>query len=228
MGNIKYKQSGYTIPELTVSIVIMGILITSLLAFITYYFSNVTRNNAFVEMSTDSQNLLRATVEQLRYGAGVRQTNTIDDPSVAGTPPDSPEWNTSNSNFVIIIAVPAIDSDRNYIIDSSTGSPYNNELVYFKSETTLYRRSLAHPDAAGNTLRTSCPAGLVSPTCPADNRLVENLDDMVFTLYDQDNNLTADPLLARSVKIDLALEKETFGQPLTLDNSIRVTLRNTF
>ena len=223
MGNTKRNSLGYTVPELAVSIVVLGILITSLLAFTTYYFVNVTRNNAFVTMSADSQNLLRAMVEQLRYGAGVRQSNTITD---ANAPVGG--WNTSNANFVIIIAVPAEDSDDNYIIDEATGSPYNNELVYFKSGTTLYRRTLAHPDANGNTFRTSCPAGSVSESCPPDSKLVESLEDMVFTLYDQDNNITTDPLLARSVKIDLALEKETFGQPLTLDNSIRVTLRNTF
>ncbi|MEX0881357.1 MAG: hypothetical protein WEC17_02230 [Candidatus Saccharimonadales bacterium] len=223
MGSTKNKNLGYTVPELTISIVILGILIVSLFSFSTYYFTNVTRYNSFVEMSADAQNLLRATVEQLRYGAGVRQSNTVSDPNapVGG-------WNTSNASFVIIIAVPAIDSDRNYIIDSATGSPYNNELVYFKDGTTLYRRTLAHPDAVGNTLKTSCPEALSSPSCPADNKLVENLDSMVFTLYDQDDATTTDPLLARSVKIDLGLEKKSFGNPLTLDNSIRVTLRNQF
>lgn len=213
---------GYTIPELTVSMVVLGILLTGLLYFSTYYFSSVSRYNAFVEMSTDSQNLLRATVEQLRYGAGVRQSNTITDPHApAGG------WNTSNSNFVIIIAVPAIDANRDYIIDSATGSPYNNELVYYKSGTSLLRRTLAHPNATGNTLTTSCPASAATAGCPADIKLVENLESMVFTLYNQDDALTSDPLQARSVKIDLGLRKKSFGT-LALDNSIRVTLRNRF
>jgi len=221
--SIRDKNFGYTIPELTVSIVVLGILIVSLFAFSTYYFTNVTRYNEFVQMSADSQNLLRATIEQLRYGAGVRQSNTTSDPNapVGG-------WNTSNANFVIVIAVPAIDTNRNYIIDSATGSPYNNELVYFKDGTILYRRTLAHPDAVGNTLKTSCPEAQSSPSCPADNKLIENLNTMVFTLYDQDDATTTDPLLARSVKIDLGLQKKSFGNPLTLDNSIRVTLRNRF
>jgi len=223
LGNIKRKRFGYTVPELTISIVVLGILIIGLFSFATYYFTSVTRYSSFVEMSVDAQNLLRATVEQLRYGAGVRQSNTISDPNgpIGG-------WNTSNANFVIIIAVPAIDANRNYIIDSATGSPYNNELVYFKNGTTLYRRSLANPDAVGNTLKTSCPATLATDSCPADARLVENLDSMVFTLYDQDDVITTDPLLARSVLISLGLKKKSFGTPLTLDNSIRVTLRNRF
>lgn len=217
------NTKGFTIPELVISITLIGVISVSLLAIFVNYFTIITRNNMVIDMTVDSQNLLRSTVEELRYGAGVRQANTIADPN---GPPGG--WNTSNANFVIIIAVPAIDNNRNYIIDSDTGSPYNNELVYFKEGTTLYKRTLAHPDATGNTLQTSCPSASAGPSCPADKKLIEHVESMVFTLYDQDDATTADPLLARSVKIDLSMERDTFGEPLTLDNSIRVTLRNTF
>jgi len=153
----------------------------------------------------------------------VRQTNSIaDSHAPAGG------WNTGNENFVIIIAVPAVDSSNNYIIDTATGSPYNNELVYFKQANTLYRRKLAHPGAVNNTMKTTCPASSVSSTCTADTKLIEHVEDMSFTLFDQDDNTTADPLLARSVNVELTMKRDTFGAPLTLDNSIRVTLRNRF
>src|SRR4029453_11116135 len=102
-----------------ISITLMGIISVSLLAIITNYFVTITRNNLMIDMTVDSQNLLRSAVEELRYGAGVRDPNTISDPNGPGG-----GWNTSNANFVIIIAVPAVDSNRDYIIDSSTGSPY--------------------------------------------------------------------------------------------------------
>jgi hypothetical protein len=200
----------------------MAILLVSVLAIFTNYFVVTTRTNTLIDMTTDSQSLLRTAVEELRYGAGVRQTNAITDANMPSG------WNTSVANFVIIIAVPAVDSDRNYIIDSLTGSPYMNELVYYKSGTILYKRILAHPDATGNSLTTSCPPASASSTCPSDRRMAENVNDMVFTLYDQDNATTADPLLARSVLITLSLQKDTFGEPLTYDNSIRITLRNTY
>lgn len=217
------NTKGFTIPELVISITLIGIISVSLLAIFVNYFTIITRNNMVIDMTVDSQNLLRSTVEELRYGAGVRQANTIADPN---GPPGG--WNTSNANFVIIIAVPAIDSNRNYIINSDTGSPYNNELVYFKEGSILYKRTLAHPNATGNSLKTSCPAASAGPSCPADKKLIEHVEDMVFTLYNQDDATTTDPLLARSVKIDLSMKRDTFGEPLTLDNSIRVTLRNTF
>jgi hypothetical protein len=187
------------------------------------YFTVVTRNNILIDMTADSQNLLRSTVEELRYGAGVRQTNAISDPNAPGS-----GWNTSNANFVIIIAMPALDSDENYIIDTDTGNPYNNEFVYFKQGATLYKRTLAHPSASGNSTTTSCPEAIATSVCPADKKLIENVNDMVFDLYDQDDVTTNDPLLARSVRINLSMERDTFGEPLTLDNNIRVTLRNNF
>lgn len=208
-----------------VSITLISLISVGLFTIIFNYFANITRSNAFAEMTLDSQNLLRVTVEELRYGAGVRQTNIIDDPSLAGM---GSEWNTSNTNFVIIIAVPAIDSNRDYIINPATGAPYNNELVYFKQGRFLFVRTLANPSASGNRLTSSCPIASASPTCPPDRQLIEYINDMVFTLYDQDDAITADTALARSVKIDLSMERRTFGDPLLLNNSIRVTLRNTY
>lgn len=221
-ANIK-NQSGFTITELVMSISLIGIISVSLMSAITYYFVYVTRNNIVVDMTNDSQNVLRSAVEELRYGSGVRQTNSIAD---SNSP--SGGWNTGNSNFVIIFSVPAVDSSNNYIIDTATGNPYNNELVYFKQGTDLFRRKLANPAATGNTLKTSCPAASVSTNCPSDTKLIEHLDNMTFNLYDQDDNSTTDPLLARSVKVNLFMKRDTFGQPLLLDNSIRVTLRNAF
>ncbi len=221
--NIKHRSSaGFTIVELTVSITLLGIILVSVLAVVTNYLVLITRNETLVNMTVDSQNLLRASVEELRYGAGVRQTNSITDTNQPSG------WNTSNAAFVIIIAVPALDTDREYIIDSSTGKPYSNELVYFKQGTVLYKRTLAHPSASGNSRTTSCPAASATPSCPSDRVLNENTKDMVFTLYDQDDAITNDALLARSVRINLLLEQDTFGQPISFENSIRVTLRNQF
>lgn len=223
MSGSKRTSEGFTLLELLVVITVTSLLAIVFMDSATNFFSVVTRNNAANDLTTTSQNLLRSTVETLRVGDGVRQINTIND---ANAPVGG--WSTSNQNFVIIIASPALDSSRNYIIDPNTGSPYMNELVYYKNDLLLMQRALAHPDAAGNMLKTSCPAELATAQCPADKQLAEYVENMVFTLFDQDDNLTNDPLLARSVKIDLAMERDLSGSPLTLSNSIRVTLRNRF
>lgn len=222
--NTNYSnQSGYTLPELVVTMSVFAILSVGLLTIMMTFFTTIIRNTKFVDMTVASQNFLRTTQENMRYGAGVRSINTISD---ANAP--SGGWNTSNSIFVIIIAVPAVDSDREYIIDSLTGEPYMNELVYYRDGNNLMQRTLAHTGAVGNSLTTSCPASLASSSCPADKQLLEHLDTIDFTFYDQDNATTVDPLLARSVVVDLDVSQDSFGDPLTLGNTVRVTLRNRF
>jgi len=222
-GNNNRWQAGFTLTELIVTITTFAIIGVVFLGLTVNYFVVITRNNELAEMTINSQNLLRTTVENIRLGDGVRQTNQISDPNApAGG------WNTSNSAFVIVIAVPAVDSSHDYIIDSATGSPYMNELVYYKNGTDLMERILANPSAAGNTLHTTCPASIATPSCTADPLLADYVSSMTFTLYDQDAAQTSDPMLARSVKINLTMERNAPGEPLNLYTSTQVTLRNRF
>jgi type II secretory pathway pseudopilin PulG len=217
------REGGYTLVELTVAVTVMGIIGVAFIGVIAHYFVVISRSNAQTEMTLASQNLLRTTVENIRYGDGVRQTNQIPD----GNGPAG-GWNTNNSAFVIIIAVPALDNSRNYIIDPNTGSPYMNELVYYKNGSTLYRRVLANPLATGNRMKTTCPPAAATTLCRADSLLAEYVNDMNFTLYDQNGATTTAATSARSVKIDLSMQRNAPGDPITVSNSIRVTLRNRF
>lgn len=217
------SRAGFTIVEVMVAVSVMAIIGVVYIGLVANYFVVITRNNELAEMTINSQNLLRVTVENIRFGNGVRQANQITDPNAP-----SGGWNTSNSNFVIIIAVPAVTKSHVYIIDPLTGSPYMNELVYYKNGTTLMKRILANPGATGNNLVTTCPPGLVTSTCPLDPQLATYVSAMTFTLYDQNAVLTTIPSLARSVAISLTMQRNAPGQPLNVTNSIRVTLRNRF
>jgi hypothetical protein len=211
------------LPELAIYITVGTVLMLAFFSALTNYFILTARNNASIEMTSSSQSLLRATVDALRLGDGVRPANTITDPNAP-----TGGWNTGNSDFVIVIETPAFDTDRNFIINPDTGDPYMNEMVYYKNNNSLLRRNLANPDAAGNTFRTSCPSNQATPSCPADAVLAEHVESIAFTLYDQNNNLISDPASARSILISLALQRNVFGDLVSFDNSIRVTLRNKF
>lgn len=217
------SQAGFTLVEMTVAVSVMAIIGVVFLGIVANYFVVISRNNELAEMTIQSQNLLRTTVENIRFGDGVRQTNQNPD---ANAPTGG--WNTSNSSFVIIIAVPALDSSKQYIIDPNTGSPYMNELVYYKSGSTLMERILANPSASGDTLHTTCPSNLVTSTCTADPTLANYVNSMTFTLYDQDAVQTSVATNARSVAINLSMQRNAPGNPITVSNNIRVTLRNRF
>lgn len=223
MSDNTNNQGGFTLVELSVTMTVFAIMATGLIAVLMSFYASMMRNSVIADMTATSQSFLRTTVEHIRYGAGVRQNNLLTDPnSPAGG------WNTGNTNFVIVIAVPAETASRDYIIDPSTGKPYQNELIYYKSGKTLMQRTLANTSAVGNRTKTSCPPASATTSCPADKQLLNKLATISFTFYDQDNDLTTDPTLARSVAIDLTNTVDTFGQPLNLSNNIQVTLRNTF
>ena len=217
------QERGFTIVELTIVISVTSIIAVVFLGVITNFFVTITRTNELSDMTVNSQNLLRTTVENIRFGNGVETTNTITDPNAP-----SGGWNTSNTSFVIVIPVPAVDNSKNWIIDPNTGSPYMNELVYYKSGTSLYERILANPNATGNSLNTSCPATAATTACRADPLLATYVSSMSFTLYDQDNAQTSDPTIARSVYITLTMQRNAPISPLSLSTNIRVTLRNRF
>ncbi len=221
--NIWRDARGFTLVELTVVISVTAVIAVVFLYVISNYFVTITRNNELADMTINSQNLLRTTVENIRFGNGVETTNIISDPNAP-----SGGWNTSNTSFVIVIPVPAVDTTKSYIIDPNTGSPYMNELVYYKSGTTLLERILANPDASGNSLHTSCPSNLATSTCRADPQLATFVSSMTFTLYDQDAVQTTDPTDARSVNITLTMQRNAPVSPLSLSTNIRVTLRNRF
>jgi prepilin-type N-terminal cleavage/methylation domain-containing protein len=222
LGN-KLQQAGFTLVEMMMAVSVMAIVGVTFLGLTANYFVIITRNQELGEMTVDAQNLLRTTVENIRFGDGVRQTNQITDPNAP-----SGGWSTSNSSFVIIIAVPAVDHSHNFIIDSSTGSPYMNELVYYKNGLTLMERKLANPGAVGNTAYTTCPPALANSTCPADPVLAHYVNTMSFTLYDQNGVQTTTPAAGRSVFITLTMQRNAPGQPLNLTTTTRVTLRNRF
>jgi prepilin-type N-terminal cleavage/methylation domain-containing protein len=222
-GNKLAKQSGFTLVELTVVVSVMAIVGVVFIGVVSNFFVIISRNNALTEMTINSQNLLRTTVENIRFGDGIRQTNQISDPNAP-----TGGWSTSNSNFVIIIAVPAETAGHSYITDPSTGSPYMNELIYYKSSSTLMERRLANPSAAGNSLTTTCPANLASSSCPADITLAPYVNSMIFSMYDQNAAATTDPTQARSIKITLNMQRNAPGNPINLTTSTQVTLRNRF
>lgn len=225
LDSIKHKVGsavGFTVTELTIVIVILGVLMIPLSVMTLDYFGSIMARSTEAQLATESQTLLRTVVEELRTASSVKVGNTISDPN---EPPSG--WSTSNDNLILIISTPALTSTRAFIYDPITGMPYQNELIYFVEGQRLYRRTLANTDAVGNTARRTCPSAVASAACPADKALTDHFKAMNFTLYDQDDVVTTNISLARSLVVNVSMEKPTFGGPVRFDNSMRMTMRNT-
>lgn len=215
------NQSGMTVMELLVVIGVISLIIVPITYFIIYFYGGVLKNSVRASLAVESNSLLHSVVEELRVSSGVRSTNTIVDPNApAGG------WTTSEASLVLIVSTPVLDTNNEYVINSSTGEPYNNELVYYVTGNTLYKRYLADTAAAGNRYKTSCPAGLASASCPPDVMLSKHFENMNFTFYDQDDNETTVLTDARSINLLLNMERTAFGETITFQNDLRITMRN--
>lgn len=186
-----------------------------------YMYGDTVRSSVYAQLAGESQLILRSAAEELRQSSSIRDTNRNPDGNAPGG-----AWTTSNSNLILIISTPALDSSNNFIVDPATGYPYENEIVYFTSAGSLYKRFIANNSAAGNTRKTTCPQTIASSTCPADIVMSKNFKDLNFVFYDQDDNVTTTIPNSRSIRLLIQMERSIYGKTLTFDNTIRITMRN--
>jgi prepilin-type N-terminal cleavage/methylation domain-containing protein len=231
LGNIKklvtvpqkLNQAGVTLIELLVVIGVSSALFVSFTTVSVYLYGDTVRSSLYAQLATESQSVLRSIVEELRQSSSIRTSNANTDLNAPGG-----GWTTSNSNLILIISTPVLNSSNQFIINPATGDPYQNEIVYFNSNGKLYKRYIADSAASGNTRKTTCPQASSSSTCPADVLLTSNFKTMSFTFYDQDDVVTNNIPDARSIKLNVNMERKSFGKTLTFNNTMRITIRNTY
>lgn len=218
----RLNQAGISIVELLVVIGVSSVLLVAFMTVSLYMYGDTIRGSVYSQMATESSTILRSVVEELRQSSSIRTSNANPDANAPGG-----GWTTSNSNLILIISTPALDSSNNFIMNPDTGYPYSNEIIYFASGSNLYKRYLVNASAAGNTRQTTCPQASSSSTCPPDVLMSNNFKDMSFIFYNQDDAVTTNIPDARSIKLFIQMQRLTFGKTLQFDNNIRITIRNT-
>jgi prepilin-type N-terminal cleavage/methylation domain-containing protein len=215
---IQNDQKAFTMVELIISISVSGILAGIMFIATFGYFSVASQSLAATEMALEAQTILTQLVEDIRVAAAITTTNTLVDANKPGG------WVTSDPSNVIIIQSPALNSIRDIIYDSATGSPFKNDLVYFSTGTSIFKRVLKNTSAVGNIAVTSCPTAIIG--CPKDVKLSDRLSNLTFTFYDSNDATTAIPENARSVLFTVNLTENIYGKAVNISNSTRITLRN--
>lgn len=221
-ARIHVHQRGFSVVELLVVVSVSSLVVLVFMSISIYLYGDTLRASTHSQLAAQSQTVLRSIVEDVRQGSAIKATNSNTD---ANAPTGG--WATNSSTGTIIIATPSLTSANNFIINSGTGKPYQDEIVYFVSGTTIYKRTIANASAAGNAAKTSCPAALSSASCPADAIVNNRYKSMIFSLFDQDNASTTTIANARSIAITLQLERVTYSNPVNFTNTIQITLRNT-
>lgn len=220
---ITSDQRGLTITELAIAVFMAGLVAVLVGGITTTFYGAVLRQQVEARMVVDSQIILRDIVDELRVASGIIQTSNIADPYEP-----TGGWSTSSDNAILIVETPVIANDGSFLMNSDTGEPYMNEVIYFAEDRYMYRRLLTNKDAPSNDRQQSCPLEYVGTgDCKVpDSTLSEDYDVMTFVFYDQDDGVTTDTLLARSVEMRVNLSRRIFRGTVAIENNIRTTLRN--
>lgn len=214
----KNSQRGFTIIELLIAVSVASLASILIMYTFVFMYGSLLREQTRANMVLESQVFLKKVVEDVRVANEILTTNSITDTYRTGA------WITSDPANILVLTQPVVDSSKNFIYDSSTGYPYQNEIVYFGDGENMYRRTLSNSLALGNSVNTTCPYGTTS--CSPDIKLTDRLQSMFFVFYDTNDVVTTVPEDARSVELTIVLKQRIYGQDVVINNKTRVTLRN--
>lgn len=177
------NQSGFTLSELLIVMLVTGFFVT-LLMYFTFSFWRYTylleSDQDTLSTRLNAGDILR---EQLGTSSGLIIQNSL--PDINRHNPDPGD--ATNQYWEVIHAIPgnktaAVGSTTPVVYfkrfsSNASGAhimngtqPYEDEYVLYIDGTKkqLLLRSLANADATGNRLKTSCPAAIATSTCPPD------------------------------------------------------------
>ena len=236
------NESGYTIPELLVTLILIGLFSTLLLTFMFGYWRYGAIQEADLDTLVTRLNASDYLREQIGTSSGLIMQNSIQDANTLKPDPAIP----SNLYWLPIHAIPGTATVsgtgvtpllyyRRYSINSTKAiitngtTPYEDEFILYINNATaqLMVRSLANTGATGKILKTSCPPSLATSTCPADKVIASNIKSIASRYFSRagnpidytsiyDNSIPGyigpDFSVAEVVEITLNLQKKPFLQ----------------
>lgn len=223
MIKLSNDQSGLTIVELLVALVITAFLTTLLIGFSVDKLEQGTLQNTKYQLLTNAETGLDTISNDIRVANSALDNNTYQDPYSPSAPTNQLSW-ASNSN-TIVLATAAENSSGNIIFSDPTDYvSEKNNIIYYLSGTTLYRRVLAGP-VANNAAITTCPPAHATASCPADSDILDNVSSFSVQYYNLQNQ-QVDPASARSIQLSVTLNVKKYSQNITTNYTTRMVFRN--
>jgi prepilin-type N-terminal cleavage/methylation domain-containing protein len=217
-----YKnKSGFTLVELLVTMLIMGILSLTLANFITTWLQAESLAQTRSNLLTTAETTLDTVTNDIKLSGSADQNNRWPD----SNGPGGNQFGWTSGSQVLVLAKAAVDSSNNIIFSDPAKyiSQKDNE-IYYLSGTTLYRRTLASSDS-NDAAVTTCPPADATSGCPADETVATGVSSFSVTYYDADEN-TVTPANARSVQVSITLTAKQDAKTISASYTTRMVFRN--
>lgn len=217
------NQSGMTLVELTVSMVISGLVVAAILGFMTSNISTSAVETARADLLSEAHVGLDRTANDIRLSTSADDNNRWQDDHAPSAPSDSFSWQSNSTT--LILATSAEDTNGNILFEDALDYiTVKNNIIYFVRDGVLYKRVLAAP-TSGNKAKTTCPAASASASCPADTVVLQNVTSLTIKYFNGQNQQVT-PTDARSIELSVSLSRNRFGKPITASYTTRMVFRN--
>lgn len=221
--SLRSNQSGFTLVESIVALIVTSALIFIIIGFMTASIVQYAKTEMRSNLLNEAQIALDIISNDTRLSGNADEFNRWPDANAPGAPNDQLSWQSDNDT--LILATAAEDSDGNIIFaDPHLYISEKNNNVYFLDGTNLYKRSLASP-IADNTATNTCPKEAVLEDCPADRHLLSNVRSLTIRYYN-DQNQEVEPTDARSIEIQTVLGRMVYGSEVSVEYTTRMVFRN--
>lgn len=200
MKKIIKPQTGYTLVELLLVMIILGIISVTLANFIATWLQASSLAQAHTNLLTNAELSLDTIATDIKLSGSADQNNRWAD----ANGPGGNQFGWSSGSQVLVLAKAAIDNGGNIIFsDPAKYITQKDNEIYYLAGTTLYRRTLAS-DSADDAAETTCPVDMATDSCPADEVVTTGVSSLSFTYYDSNEN-SVGPTSARSVQMSITL-----------------------
>lgn len=221
--NTTSDQRGFTLIEVLIAMTVSAVLIGIIIAFMLNSLTSYGVAGARAELLNEAQIALDITTNDIRLSANADKNNRWDDDNAPGAPEDTLSW--QSDAHTLVLATAAQDADGNILFsDPAKYISQKNNSIYFVQNNNLYKRVLAAP-VEGNIAHTTCPQAVANTTCPADKKLLSNVDTFTVKYYNNQNQeVAADE--ARSVELYVKLRVERYPESVVAEYTTRMVFRN--
>lgn len=217
------KNKGFTLVEVVITIGLTALLMGVIITFMTNSIAQYAKTEARSSLLNEAQAGLDLIGNDIRLSGSADANNRISDDNAPNAPDDKFSWESDQDTLILATAV-TNNSDEIIFADPALYISEKNNNIYYLSNGTLYKRTLS-ANVADNSVTTTCPPASANQTCPADKKLLSNVE--IFTIkYINDQNQEVIPSNARSIELYVKLSKPQYNQPISVEYSTRMVFRN--